>query len=358
MATSTPAPTSTAAPFGITPPSLPAVPDISTYVGIASQQLNTPGFQGIVDAQTNQANVIQQNTASTVASLQGSTSLLQKTYGDLSNEFTVEQQQEDQQAEQTGTARVGAAKAANAAAGVTNAQGSFAAPVTGAQNDLTSSIAEIADKYGAKQTDIADTLASNLQQVQQQIVQAQNDGNTQYAAALTNVASLKYQQQQQIVDLAQQMQSAQTTYEQNTWKDYMDVVSAQHQSDTLDIMNEKLGVELKQDAGPQKTTNNAGGLGFTDKNGNPIDAATYAKQTGQDLISVMSQSKDPTDQAFVSEYNQWQAVIQNPNSPGSQSFLSNHGVTLSGSTSPSDIKNIAQASLSENFPDIGAITLP
>jgi hypothetical protein len=366
MATAT-----TSAPFGVTPPPQPTAPDFTQYLATAAAQL-APGSTDVYNAITAQGTQAQSDAATTVADINADKTIAQQTYADLSKEFATNEGIETGQAQQTGQANVGAARVANAAAGVTNATGAFNAPVASAQVAEQNTVAQIAEKYGAQQTDITDTLNANIQQLQDKADAATAQGNDAYAAALTQVAQLKYQQQQQTVTLAQQMATAESQYEQENWKDYMDEVNAQHQQETLDVMNgrlaveeqnsaveaQKLDIEEQQLAGPQKATNSAGGLSFTDKNGNPIDAATYAKNTGQDLISVVSQSKDPTDQAFVSDYNSWNSVIQNPSSPDSQKFLSSVGVSLASTSSEGDIKDQAEAYLTEQYPNIGAVTLP
>lgn len=306
-------------PLGVQPPSLPSVPDISAYIDVATKQLN-PGFGDILDAVTKQGQQQAAGFQKLAADTLSGESIVQKTYGDLSNEFKVEQDIEAKQAEEIGKARIGEAKVAGAAAGVTAGQGSFRAPVTGAENDLTSTIATIAEKYGAKQEDIANTLTASIQQIQQKADEYLIQGNNTMADTLTQVAQLKYQQQQQITGLAQQMQSAQTTYEQNTWKDYMDMVSAQHQQATLDVMLARLSIsdrnaslaekrfEASQST-PQVTVNKDGGYGFYDKTGNPIDAASYAKLTNRSITQVLSGSKDPKDVEFVQNYNEWMKQI-------------------------------------------------
>lgn len=248
MATSTP---NSSSAFGITPPAPPSAPDISQYISIASQQIGQ-GASDVNSAILNQATVQQGSDASLAADEQTNKTILQKTYGDLASEFQVEQKQETAAATEKGKEQVGSTQVAAARSGVdTGSAGAFAAPIKAAQADTAAQIAQIAATYGAKETDIADTLAGNLQQVQEKIDQYTADGNTAMAGALTQVAQLKYEQQQQTISLAQQMASAESQYEQQSWKDYMDEVNAQHQQATLDVMSAR----LEQTASNEATAN-------------------------------------------------------------------------------------------------------
>ena len=291
-------------------PPLPTVPDISQFLSTAQQQLEGPnsGYSQLVTAQENQANQIPTDTAATVSSLQQQQGLLQTTYSDLSKEFDVEEGQEQNTAAQTGTANIGAAQVAEAQSGTTNAQGAFNAPVTSAQQAYQSNVAQIAAKYGAKQTDITDALASNQQQLATQIVQAQNSGNEAYASALTSLAQFQYTQNQQVISLAQQAQTAQTQFEQQSWTDYMDSVRSDAEEATIGHLAAE-DAKLEEPTTDTYTQNTSGGLQFTNKDGSPITAAAYAKATGASIVDVLSQSNDPNDQAFIGAYNAVQQQI-------------------------------------------------
>lgn len=289
----------TATPFGITPPPLPSVPDLSQYVSTASNLLKSTGQ---ADAETatqnailNQGKVALEGSQATVQGLQQQQTTLQKTYSDLASEFKVEEQQAQSQEQITGSANIGAAQVAAAKSGIDpSAGGAFAAPVTAAKQDMQAKIQDIATQYGAKEKDIADTLAGNLDQINSQIIQAQTSGNNAYAAVLTQVAQLKQQQTSEIASLAEQMQTAQTQYEQQAWKDYMDEVNAQHQQATLDLMaarlaqtaaneartnaiaEERLAISEKNASGTLTFTNNGGDLQFfNSKTKQPVSLSSY-----------------------------------------------------------------------------------
>lgn len=289
------------------PPPVPTGVDFTQYLDVAAQQVGA-GTSDIYNAETNAATVQQQNLNQQATNTNAQISTVQKQYGDLSKEFSTEQAQETGVATQQGQAGIGAAEVGLAKAGIDQgAGGSFAAPVAQAKNDFKQSIAAIADKYGAKQQDLTDTLTANVQQLQQQAQAYTSQGNQVMADLATTLANQKYQQNQQVTSLAQQMAAATTKAEQDAWKDYMDLVTAQHEADTLAVSEERLGLSearLNQSLStPSVSTNSVGGLQFSDKNGNGITAADYAKQTGKSLISVLSGSKDASDKAFVQDYS-------------------------------------------------------
>ena len=230
----------TTAPFGITPPSSQAPStNIADYVSLAQQTMQATGqtdaTAGVASALTNQANTVQSDTTKTVAALTNTQSQLSKTYGDLSDEFKVEESQAQSEEQLTGSANIGAAQVAQARSGVdTAAGGAFAAPVTAATQEMQSKIQDISDQYGAKQQDVTDALASNLDQIATQIVQAQSSGDEQAAALLTSVAQVKQQQATDQATLAEQMEASSITAYQDAWKDYNDEVNAAKDSETLD----------------------------------------------------------------------------------------------------------------------------
>lgn len=322
-------------PLGIDAPPQNAVPDISQFISVAQQQIagTGSGASDVTDAITNQGKVAQESAAATAASLEGRQALLTKTYGDLSKEFEVQQAHETDTAKGIGDARIGEAKVALARSGVTDAQGGFRAPVTGAENDLESTIGQIADKYSVKQEEAADAFASNIQQLSEQIVQAKNSGNEAWAATLTSVAQLKYQQNQQVLSLAQQMQAAQSQAEKDAWQQYMDVVNMQHQQETLDLAYhasaredasaaraaaadvDHSGIYSNFKLKPSQSGPSNAGLTFTDKSGKTIPAAEYAKQSGKSVIDVLSGSNDPGDREFIAKYKELQQQIADSTDP-------------------------------------------
>lgn len=54
-----------------------------------------------------------------------------------------------------------------------------------------------------------------------------------------------------------------------------------------------------------------GGFGFYDENGNEISAKDYAAATGKSLDSVLKNSTNPVDKAFLQDYKQLNAYINN-----------------------------------------------
>jgi hypothetical protein len=238
-----------ATPYNIPAPPAPTAPDITQYVDIAKKQLD-PGFSDLTAATTAQgaatAATFNQEATDTTAQV----TTLQKQYGDLESEFKTQEALDTGAAQKSGDyalgvakERVGAAEASLGAAGVGNAQGSFRAPVTQAENaatqtaqDTADQISKIAASYGAKEQDITDTLDANTQQLQQKAAEYRMQGNEALAGAVTKVAQMTYEHEQQITSLAQQMSAAETTYEQNNWKDYMDLVTASNNAAKLQVM--------------------------------------------------------------------------------------------------------------------------
>src|SRR6201986_3279036 len=105
------------APFSIQPPPLPTAPDLSQYIGIASQQLNT-GFSGVTDAITNAGTLKAQGLNAQADATDSTVSTLQKTASDLENEFKVEQDLETKQANQQNQAEEGSALSALGKSGI------------------------------------------------------------------------------------------------------------------------------------------------------------------------------------------------------------------------------------------------
>lgn len=54
-----------------------------------------------------------------------------------------------------------------------------------------------------------------------------------------------------------------------------------------------------------------GGFGFYDADGNEVSAAEYASATGKDLSTVLKNSKNPVDKAFLLDFKQLNGYINN-----------------------------------------------
>lgn len=293
----------------------PTVKPLTDYLSLAQTQLDA-GYSAVTNDTTAAYTAEAAGYTNLAAQQKAQEPLVKASYAALAADLQNSQGVETQNAQQTGQQNIGAAKASGAASGLSDAQGAFKTPITAAQNDLQSKLATISTTYNVKQDDLTQQLNASVEQLETQAAQYEQQGLSVQAEGAKQMASMAYEHQQQIDSLAQQFQAADTTAAKQAFTEYIDLVKQDQTNQRLDLQEQtlanteqvdqqRLGIEAKS-AGKTSvspvTTNSAGGLNFTNGAGSPITASDYAKLSGQSLVSLLSQSKDPTDKEFIKNY--------------------------------------------------------
>jgi hypothetical protein len=249
--------------------------------------------------------------------------LVRQTYANLAAEVENTYKESMAEAQQTAEQNIGSARASLAAAGVENAQGSFAAPITAAQNEAANRIQAIADKHNIDAAKVTDALNSSVQDLYDKADQYKMQGNQAWSDTLVKLADLQRQHETEILQYAKAAESAQLAAEKEAWNEYITERRLEQESQRLDVMmgnqaisERRLELEsARADASQasslaskyKATKNTIGGYSFTDPNGLSISAAQFAMNTGKSLTEVLSGSGDPDDKKFLSIIKQQKA---------------------------------------------------
>lgn len=100
----------------------------------------------------------------------------------------------------------------------------------------------------------------------------------------------------------------------------------------------------------QRTQSQDGGYNFTDGTGKPITAWKYAQSTGQDVAAVLKGSKNPTDQQYIQDETNLNA-ISNAWASGDKSAI-NKAATQAGFTDEAHLQSALQQAGINNPQDL------
>ena len=214
---------------------IPGVSSFDTYLSAAKAQLDT-GFQGVVDSQTSAYTAQAAGYTDLASQVKAREPLVRQTYQNLSDELKQSQATETASAQATGEQNIGAATAAGAAAGLSDAQGSFRAPITAAQNDLTTKIATISNKYNLQQEDVTNQLNASVADLEDKAASYTQQGLTVQAQGAADMAKLAYDHEQQIQSLATQYNSTANQLHKDALNEYIQFVKIDQTNQRLDIL--------------------------------------------------------------------------------------------------------------------------
>lgn len=214
---------------------------LDAYLASAKANLD-PNFQSILKQYQDAQAVTQQSFSDLAKTTLDREPIVRQIYANLANELDVSQQIETTQAQQTGEQRVGEAKAALAGAGIENAQGSFRAPVTAAENARDATFASIADKYNVKKEDVAAQLTSSVADLYDKAAGYTAQGNQALADMTTKIADLQYNYQGQVADLAKQMYQTDSDERKFELQQKMDTLKWETEQAKLDVMNKNADI--------------------------------------------------------------------------------------------------------------------
>jgi hypothetical protein len=204
----TTAPASSAVP---TVPTTSTTSDLNTYLSQASSLLG-PSETNLETATTNAAK--QEAAGENLMASQETAQLplVQQTYANLSAELSTQENIDVGAEKATGEQNIGGAKASLAAAGVTDAAGSFEAPVTAAQNQQNENIASTAASYAAQQTTAVTNMETQIQQINDKAADYTEQGNIDVANALTSVAQMQSSYNTELLNYASSSEAAEQSY--------------------------------------------------------------------------------------------------------------------------------------------------
>lgn len=221
------------------------------YVNQASADLNT-GFSNVLTATQNAANAANTSDVNMANNLLNKQlPLVQQSYANLQQELSQEQKNEtsatqeaSNYAAQQGTYNIQSAQAALAQSGAENAQGRFSSSVSQAQSAAQNTndqyalkLQNIADTYGVKQQDIVNQMNQSVEALTEQAAQYQAQGQQALAQSSLQIAQLNYNQNQQIQNLAMQMNTVATQQAQAAYTDYINSVKLDQANQRLTIMD-------------------------------------------------------------------------------------------------------------------------
>ena len=299
---------------------IPALPDYGTYLNEANDLYNGDGsYASLVGAYKDSAKVQSDAAYQQQQSYLSRMPQVQQTYANLAAELKQSSGTSTAAAFQTGTQNIGAAKAGGAAAGIQGATGAFAAPITAAQNQMTSQIAGIADKYQLDQATLTDQMNSSINDLQDKANQAKSAGDAATADLNLKLIDLQQQHDSAIASLAKEMYTTDNANRQFELKYQQDELNNQLQLQKLNVMAQHYAATEESTAASQfnkdyavkddTSVTNAGGKIFTYR-GIPISAAQYvsAAQGGGDVnlgdvVQALSTSQDPNDKLAAASYN-------------------------------------------------------
>jgi len=227
----------------------PAQPDnlMQQYQEAASKQLD-PAFKEVLDLYKKSVadtNTLYQDLATRTEAREP---IVRQIYANLAKELELNQQLEVKQAQQIGEQRIGGAKAAQAAAGIESAQGSFRAPVTAEEDRLQNSITDIAGRYNVKQEDVAVRLKGDIAELYDQAAAYRAQGKEKEVQASLEMVKLVQNHQNEVNDLAAKMYNAKTEAEATEYKRLLDELKYTQEQQRIDLAERRYEAQLAKDS--------------------------------------------------------------------------------------------------------------